>query len=68
MINIGGGLGIINRESNIPAPTVESLVEQVAPVIHGTEFTVVVEPGRSIVGDTGWFPYYFCSLVLLQSN
>ena len=38
------------------APTPEDLVATIAPLVQKTGYTILVEPGRSIVGNAGMFP------------
>ena len=49
-IDVGGGLGIPYRDESIPA--IGELVAALCAAIPST-YTVVVEPGRSIVGEAG---------------
>lgn len=47
-IDVGGGLGIDYRE---PAPTIADWIGAIAPVVRGTDYRLVIEPGRSIIGS-----------------
>lgn len=52
-INIGGGVGIPYLSSET-APSLDDFAEQITAVIKGrTEAKLVLEPGRSIVGQAG---------------
>lgn len=50
-LDLGGGLGI--RYRNEAPPTPRDLAELVLPRIRDLDVTVVLEPGRSIVGNAG---------------
>ena len=51
-LDIGGGLGIrYTEDENPPAPA--ELAKVVLPLIKGRDVTLIVEPGRSIVGNAG---------------
>jgi len=50
-LDIGGGLGIRYRDEKQPSPA--ALVEAVAGRIEGHDLELLVEPGRSIVGNAG---------------
>jgi len=50
-LNIGGGLGIIYRQEEVPYPS--ELAAKVIPKIKGTGCKIIIEPGRFIVGNTG---------------
>jgi diaminopimelate decarboxylase len=53
-INIGGGLGICYDKKNQTVPSIESLIDgQIAESIKQNNLTLVLEPGRSIVGNAG---------------
>ncbi|MCY4019748.1 MAG: diaminopimelate decarboxylase [Chloroflexi bacterium] len=49
-INLGGGLPVAYRHDQT-IPTLENLVSEVAPHLHG--YQVLLEPGRAIVADAG---------------
>ncbi len=51
-VDVGGGLGIRYRESEA-APDVGAWCRQVAARLAGTGHAIVLEPGRSIVGNAG---------------
>ncbi|MBU0502610.1 MAG: diaminopimelate decarboxylase, partial [Candidatus Margulisbacteria bacterium] len=52
-LNIGGGPGIAYQSSDEP-PGIEAYAEQITKVLKGqTEAKLVLEPGRSIVGNAG---------------
>ncbi len=50
-INIGGGLGITYKDENPPLPA--DLAKAVQPLLKNAGCTLVLEPGRSIVGNAG---------------
>ena len=50
-LDIGGGLGIRYRDETPLAP--ERLAEAIAPLARETGLTVVLEPGRFLVGSAG---------------
>lgn len=50
-INIGGGLGITYKDEAPPHP--RELAEAVTPVLKDCGCTLVLEPGRAIVGNAG---------------
>ncbi|MDD7804141.1 MAG: diaminopimelate decarboxylase [Endozoicomonas sp. (ex Botrylloides leachii)] len=50
-IDIGGGLGIRYKDEQPPSPA--SYLSDVLKKIAGKNLTLVVEPGRSIVGEAG---------------
>lgn len=52
-IDIGGGLGITYKDELPPAP--ESYARAIAGELRGTGLTLVLEPGRVIVGNGGIF-------------
>jgi len=51
IVDIGGGLGIRYDEEEAPDPT--EWAEQISPVIKRTGLKLIVEPGRSMVGNAG---------------
>ncbi len=50
-INLGGGLGIRYHDEDVP--TIEHLSEIILPYIINTNYKLILEPGRSIVGEAG---------------
>jgi diaminopimelate decarboxylase len=52
-IDIGGGLGITYRDEKPPAPA--ELSRAVVPLLKECGCNVILEPGRSIVGNAGIF-------------
>ena len=50
-LNIGGGLGITYSDENTPLP--QELADAVSPLVKGLDLTLVMEPGRVIVGNAG---------------
>ena len=50
-LDIGGGLGITYLDEEPPQP--KDLAGQILPLLEGRDLTVVMEPGRSLVGNAG---------------
>jgi diaminopimelate decarboxylase len=50
-INVGGGLGISYRDEEPPVP--KDLARNLIPFLKGRRLTLIIEPGRSIVGNAG---------------
>lgn len=50
-LDVGGGLGISYRDETPPAP--RQLAENILPLLKGRKLTLILEPGRSIVGNAG---------------
>ena len=50
-IDIGGGVGIRYKDETPPTP--EEYGKAIADILAGTDFTVIVEPGRAIAGNAG---------------
>jgi len=50
-INLGGGLGI--RYHNEEVPTIQEFAQTLLPHIINTNYKLILEPGRSIVGEAG---------------
>lgn len=50
-LDIGGGLGIRYHNENPPTPA--QLARAVKPMIRNKGLTLIVEPGRSVVGEAG---------------
>ncbi|HEY5594804.1 MAG TPA: diaminopimelate decarboxylase, partial [Nitrospiria bacterium] len=50
-VNIGGGLGITYDNETPPLP--KDLAEAVAPLIKDLKCVLILEPGRSLVGNAG---------------
>ena len=50
-LNIGGGLGITYSDEKPPLP--HELAEAITPLVKGLDLTLVMEPGRVIVGNAG---------------
>jgi diaminopimelate decarboxylase len=50
-LNIGGGLGITYSDEKPPLP--HELADAVSPLVKGLDLTLVLEPGRVIVGNAG---------------
>lgn len=52
-LNIGGGLGIDYERIGEHLPTPTDLIDSIRSEISSTNLTIIVEPGRSMVGNTG---------------
>jgi len=50
-INIGGGLGITYADETPPRP--QDLADAIAPLVRDLDVTLIMEPGRVIVGNAG---------------
>lgn len=50
-LDIGGGLGITYRDETPPAPA--QLARNILPLLKGRNLTIILEPGRSLVGNAG---------------
>ncbi len=50
-INIGGGLGITYADETPPQP--KDLADAISPLVHDVTCTLIMEPGRVIVGNAG---------------
>jgi diaminopimelate decarboxylase len=50
-LNIGGGLGITYDDESPPQP--KDLAKAIRPLIGDLPYTLVMEPGRSLVGNAG---------------
>ncbi|MBI5097711.1 MAG: diaminopimelate decarboxylase [Nitrospirae bacterium] len=50
-LDIGGGLGITYRNEVSPHPA--DIAKEIIPLISNNNFTLILEPGRSIVGNAG---------------
>ncbi|HXX56494.1 MAG TPA: diaminopimelate decarboxylase [Thermodesulfovibrionales bacterium] len=50
-LDIGGGLGITYRNEEPPMP--RDLARHILPMLKGRNLTLILEPGRSIVGNAG---------------
>jgi len=50
-LDIGGGLGISYRDEEPPVP--KDLAKNLIPLLRGRRLTLIIEPGRSIVGNAG---------------
>ncbi len=50
-LDIGGGLGIPYRDEEPPVP--KDLASNLLPMLKNRKLTLIVEPGRSIVGNAG---------------
>jgi diaminopimelate decarboxylase len=50
-VNIGGGLGITYSDETPPMP--QDLAEAISPLVRDLKATLIMEPGRVIVGNAG---------------
>jgi diaminopimelate decarboxylase len=50
-LDIGGGLGIPYADEKPPVPA--DLAKELLPLLDGRDVTLIMEPGRSIVGNAG---------------
>jgi diaminopimelate decarboxylase len=50
-LDMGGGLGINYLDENPPVPA--DLAHRILPMLKGRDLTIVLEPGRSLVGNAG---------------
>jgi diaminopimelate decarboxylase len=50
-LDIGGGLGISYKNEEPPVP--KDLARKLIPLLENRNFTLIIEPGRSIVGNAG---------------
>jgi diaminopimelate decarboxylase len=50
-LDIGGGLGIHYKDEEPPVP--KDLAQNLVPLLEGRKLTLIMEPGRSIVGNAG---------------
>jgi diaminopimelate decarboxylase len=50
-LDIGGGLGISYLDEKPPVPA--DLAKKLLPLLNGRKLTLIMEPGRSIVGNAG---------------
>ena len=50
-LDIGGGLGITYADETPPVPA--DIAKKLLPLINGRKITLIMEPGRSIVGNAG---------------
>jgi diaminopimelate decarboxylase len=50
-LDIGGGLGITYKDERPPMP--RDLANHLMPMLKGRKLTLILEPGRSIVGNAG---------------
>lgn len=50
-LDVGGGLGISYRDETPPVPG--DLAKSLIPLLKGRNLTLIMEPGRSIVGNAG---------------
>jgi diaminopimelate decarboxylase len=50
-LDIGGGLGISYKDEEPPVP--KDLAKNLIPLLQGRRLTLIMEPGRSIVGNAG---------------
>ncbi len=51
-LDLGGGLGVPYRETE-KAPSIPDYITRIVNKVRGTGLTLLVEPGRSLVGEAG---------------
>ena len=54
-LNIGGGLGIDYEQTGEKIPNPKDLIDSVRDIILETKLKLIIEPGRSMVGNTTYF-------------
>ena len=54
-LNIGGGLGIDYERKGEKIPTPKDLIDSVRDLIQENKLKLIIEPGRSMVGNTTYF-------------
>jgi diaminopimelate decarboxylase len=54
-LNIGGGLGIDYERNGERIPTPQELIDAIRPRLAGRDLTLIIEPGRSLIGNAGIF-------------
>ena len=64
-LNIGGGLGIDYERLGSTIPTPTDLVNSIRSQLEEAKLTIIIEPGRSIVGNAG---ILVCSVTGVKSN
>jgi diaminopimelate decarboxylase len=52
-LNIGGGLGIDYEREGDPIPSPADLINTIRPQLVAAGLTIVIEPGRSLIGNAG---------------
>jgi diaminopimelate decarboxylase len=52
-LNIGGGLGIDYERKGERIPTPQELIDAIRPCLAGRDLTLIIEPGRSLIGNAG---------------
>lgn len=52
-LNIGGGLGIDYKRQGDKIPSPRDLINTIRARLIETKLTIIIEPGRSIIGNTG---------------
>ncbi|MEM8844568.1 MAG: diaminopimelate decarboxylase [Pseudomonadota bacterium] len=50
-VDLGGGFGISYNDEQ--PPSFENIAEQLLPMLSGTNYQLIVEPGRSIIANAG---------------
>ena len=50
-VDIGGGLGITYKDEVLPTPT--QYVNTITNTVNGHDLEIIIEPGRSIIGNAG---------------
>ncbi|CAI5944932.1 unnamed protein product [Closterium sp. NIES-64] len=64
-LNIGGGLGIDYSRSNAVLPSPTDLIDTVREIVTDRGLTLIIEPGRSLIGNTAAF---VCRVIGVKSN
>eukprot|EP00270_Netrium_digitus_P017444 TRINITY_DN639_c0_g1_i1.p1 TRINITY_DN639_c0_g1~~TRINITY_DN639_c0_g1_i1.p1 ORF type:complete len:529 (+),score=164.31 TRINITY_DN639_c0_g1_i1:126-1712(+) len=65
-LNIGGGLGIdYKRDGKLKLPTPMDLIDTVRDAVKSRGLKLIIEPGRSMVANTGGF---LCNVTGTKSN
>jgi diaminopimelate decarboxylase len=64
-LNIGGGLGIDYEHKGEKIPTPKDLIDSVRDLILETKLKLIIEPGRSMVGNT---TYFVTKIIGVKSN
>eukprot|EP00871_Galdieria_phlegrea_P005904 jgi/Galph1/800/GphlegSOOS_G5458.1 len=64
-LNIGGGLGIDYEHKAESIPTPVELVSCIRQQVREAKLTLIIEPGRSVVGNTGML---ICRVIGVKSN
>ncbi len=52
-VDVGGGLGIVSRNDNVPPPTPAEYADVVKKHFAPLNVEIIMEPGRNIIGNAG---------------